>query len=392
MLITVLPDGEGAGAGAALYFVGSHDSRGRLRQRCVVHRGDPVQVAAVIDCIDEFLYRYTSIVVNFGQNLPTPSQITGVLNDLQAFVYAGVDPRHHCALVVEHGKQVDGVMVIDLHMLAPRVDIKTGRSYNAMAPGWERPMGFLTDAWNFELGWMRGTDPLRLRPGRRRKKIGGAEEGVLGDLIDVDRARKARLMFEREVARRVELYRRMYASPRRRYTRLLAPTLASHEDEDVAVQALLNAAGAANAVGLRVFLTAPVPTFLDVALGLQTTRTLKDRNDSIGTATARGPGANWPSEQDSPGAGRGVSTAIDLGAGFVADRDAANQRRDTAAQQLQKAVERRQRAFDAIGTLVERVAGALQQAASRLSLLSVERARQYLAQLFKPGGPRPGGR
>lgn len=174
MLITVLQGGTGSGAEAAAYFTGTVDSAGRLRDRVFVHRGDPVQVAAVIDCIDQFVHRYTSIAVNFGRDRPMASHITGVLDDLESLVYAGVEPRHRCLLAVEHGKQVGGSMATDLHMLVPRIDLKKGASYNSLPPGWERPIGYLADAWNFKFGWMRGVDPLRLDPTKRRKKRGVA--------------------------------------------------------------------------------------------------------------------------------------------------------------------------------------------------------------------------
>lgn len=388
MLITVLEGGTGSGADAASYLIGPVDSAGRLRDRVIVHRGDPVQVAAIIDCIDQLVHRYTSLAVNFGNDRPMASQITGVLDDLESLVYAGVKPRYRCLLAVEHGKRVGTSLAIDLHMLLPRIDLKTGSSYNALPPGWERPIGYLVDAWNFQNGWMRGLDPLRLDPTKRRKKRGiGAEEGIFGNLIDPDRARKARQAFEKEVAARAESYWRIAAIERRRYTRLKAPAPASLETERAATLTLLGAAGAMNGVSLRGFLTLPVPEPLAAPASFNDLKVSHDRHR---TATSAGAGGTAPSTQTASRAAQTERRASDNDGDRTGELDAAKRRSHDAVEQLRKAAGRRWRKFDAIETIAGQIAHAIEQTATRVSQFLVSRVHHYLARLPKPGNPRPG--
>lgn len=387
MLITVLQGGTGSGAQAAAYFIGPVDSAGRLRDRVVVHRGDPVQVAAVIDCIDQFVHRYTSIAVNFGNDRPTAHQISDVFDDLESLVYAGVELRHRCLLAVEHGKLVGGSMAIDLHMLLPRIDLKTGSSYNALPPGWERPIGYLADAWNFKFGWMRGLDPLRLDPDRRRKKcLEGAEEGISGNLIDPQRARKACLAFEREVALRAEAYRHIAAIPRQRYTRLKAPAPASVETDHATGQALLSAAGATASVSLRAFVTAPFPAPVAVPASFND---LEDSHDRHRTTSSPGAGSFGDSKQPAARPAQPKRTAADVDGERTGERDVADRRSHGAVERLRGAAGRRRRKLDAIEKIAGRIAHAIEQATARLRHFAGMRARHYLDRLLKRSTSRP---
>lgn len=387
MLITVLEGGTGSGAEAAAYFIGPRDSAGRLRDRVVVHRGDPVQVAAVIDCIDQFVHRYSSIAVNFGGDRPTASQISNVLDDLESLVYAGVEPRHRCLLAVEHGKRIGGSMAIDLHMLLPRIDLKTGSSYNALPPGWERPIGYLADAWNFKHGWMRGLDPLRLRPTRRRKKrVEGAEEGISGNLLDPHRARQARQAFEREVARRAEAYRLIADIARQRYTRLKAPAPASIETDHAVSQTLLGAAEATTGVSLCAFLTAPFPAPIAAPASFND---LEDSHDRDRTATSAGLGGSGESKQPASRPAQSERTAADVDGERTGELDVADRRSHEAVERLRGAAGRRRRKLDAVEKIAERIAHAIEQIAARLRQFASERARHYLDQLLKRNTHRP---
>ena len=72
----------------------------------------------------------------------------------------------HVEFAVEH-RERGGV---NMHVLAARCDLETGKSLNIAPPGWRKTLGPLRDAFNHEHGRSRPDDPARVRadePGHR---------------------------------------------------------------------------------------------------------------------------------------------------------------------------------------------------------------------------------
>lgn len=165
---------KGSGAGAIAYLQGLKDSKGRLRAGVEVLRGNPEQTALLIDSL-KTKNKYTSIVIAFTKDdAPTAEEIQDVLEDHERVLFPGLakDQRTHCA--VQHTED-DGS--IHIHIIIPRVELKSGRSLNVAPPGHEYYFAHWRDTWNYEKGWARPDDPMRARliqPGKQAYKT--AEE------------------------------------------------------------------------------------------------------------------------------------------------------------------------------------------------------------------------
>lgn len=154
--IKVLPHGIGSGRRAVRYLLQALDSRGQPRRMIKVLKGDPAMTARLIDS-QHTVQRYTSLVVAWHpEDRPTEAQMRTCLDELIELMCGGLDADRLDVLAVMH----DG----HFHVVMPRVDLLTGKSYNPAPPGWERAYGALRDAWNYEHNWARPDDPARARP------------------------------------------------------------------------------------------------------------------------------------------------------------------------------------------------------------------------------------
>ena len=161
MHIKFLNHGTGSTDGAVAYLLADQDHQGLDRAEVTVLRGNPQLVAKVADNLD-FVHRYSSGVVSWApEDQPTDADISGVLDDVERVFTAGLDdPTRIAWTAVLHRESNGGCHV---HLLAARVDLATGRSYNPAPPGWQKTFDPLRDAWNWEKGWARPDDPLRAR-------------------------------------------------------------------------------------------------------------------------------------------------------------------------------------------------------------------------------------
>jgi hypothetical protein len=385
MLITVIDGGDGSGADSAAYMVGAIDSKGVRRAGLSVLRGDPVMVAGVIDSISNYL-RYTSIAINLRDDRPTREQISAVLDDLCRWTHAGLEPRSVCVLQVEHRKWAEDRLVPDLHILIPRLDLATGLAFNPMPPGWETPLGFLCDAHNFQYGWARGTDPKRERPApldihhkRKKRRKGGAEEGIEGNLIDLGRARKARDAFEQAVARRAELNRMLFSKRRLKASGLreffLVPSALTYE------QRLLEMVGASPSSDLFRFITSTANA--ESAPGASThaidqSAVGNNHHDRNRASTEQGVARTLDQPKTGDTTRRKDRRLSGGGAGLA---EAARQL-GKAVQGLYGAIEREYKACGKAATAAGKLARSLQDAYDRVTS---NRALQHLARLqIKP--------
>jgi hypothetical protein len=191
MHIKFLRHGTGSASGAVSYLLADKDHLGVKRAEVKVLRGNPALVATTADNLD-FVHRYSSGVLSWApEEQPSDDEIDGVLKDVEQAFTSGLDPDRLAWTAVLH-REKNGACHV--HLLAARVDLATGKSYNPAPPGWQKTFDPLRDAWNWEQGWARPDDPLRARlyqPGHRalieaseRRAELAAEEDPKGEITE----------------------------------------------------------------------------------------------------------------------------------------------------------------------------------------------------------------
>lgn len=155
MHIKFLAHGTGDPKLAIGYLLASHDYKGILRPQVAVLRGDPQQVAMVVDSLPQ-LHRYTSGVIAWAhEDAPRPDEVDAVLDDFERIAFAGLSPGRFSYTAINHGSHV--------HLFIAKVDLLTCKSFNVAPPGWKSDFYPLRDYWNFKKGWARPDDPNRAR-------------------------------------------------------------------------------------------------------------------------------------------------------------------------------------------------------------------------------------
>ncbi|MCY3878387.1 MAG: hypothetical protein OXF74_04310, partial [Rhodobacteraceae bacterium] len=159
MLISFLAHSTGSARKASAYLLAATDATGIERAGVDILRGDPEEVADIADGLT-FRHRYVSGVIAWApDDRPTDAQIGAVLDDFETLAFAGMDSGRYCWSAVRHREADGGTHV---HILTPRVDLHTGKSFNIARPGWQRDYGPFVRMCNLGHGW---TDPeSRPRP------------------------------------------------------------------------------------------------------------------------------------------------------------------------------------------------------------------------------------
>ena len=160
MLIRFLDHDTGSGRAAVAYLKAEKDSQGRVRADVQVLRGNPEQIAALIDSLS-FVNRYRSGVIAFhADDDPSDEEIQAALDDFERVAFAGLEPNQYTWCAVLH-EESDGSK--HLHIVIPRVELTTGKSLNIAPPGWEKTFYPWRNALNYEHGWARPDDPRLAR-------------------------------------------------------------------------------------------------------------------------------------------------------------------------------------------------------------------------------------
>ena len=137
MLIKFLPHSTGSGRAAVKYLLGERDHKGELREDVNILRGDPELIGQLIDSLDN-VHRYTSGVIAFHQDdEPTDAEVSQLLDDFEAAAFAGLDGDQYTWAAVEHVHE--GVRHI--HIVAPRIELTSGKAMNIAPPGWQSLLG-----------------------------------------------------------------------------------------------------------------------------------------------------------------------------------------------------------------------------------------------------------
>lgn len=167
MLIKFLKHSKGSGRAAINYLLGEKDHKGEVRAGVTVLRGDPYLTADLIDSLDS-VHRYTSSVIAWHpSDKPGADEIETVLSDFERVAFAGLEPDQftYCAVLHRDNDGTDHV-----HIVNPRVELRTGNSLNIAPPGHEHYFKHWRDAWNSEKGWSSPAD-VRLTRSPAKKEL-----------------------------------------------------------------------------------------------------------------------------------------------------------------------------------------------------------------------------
>jgi len=145
MHIKFLKHGTGSTAKAVDYLMRTHDHKGEVREVINVLRGNPNIVAELGEGL-KFKHKYRSAVIAWHKSdKPTAEQMQEVLDDFEKLAYAGLEGDQYSYLAVQHDNHI--------HIIAPRVELRTGKSYNIAPPGWQKSYDVLRDKFNVKYEW-----------------------------------------------------------------------------------------------------------------------------------------------------------------------------------------------------------------------------------------------
>lgn len=151
MHIKFLGRGQGKGSAAINYVLGAYDHTGKERIYApVVLRGNPSQTGLLADSL-EFQHKYRSAVIAWHpEDKPSDEQIQEVLDAFERLAFAGLEPDQYDFTAVLH-RETDSEHI---HVIIPRVELSSGKSYNPSPPGWRNYYDALRDYFNSKYGWV----------------------------------------------------------------------------------------------------------------------------------------------------------------------------------------------------------------------------------------------
>lgn len=158
MLMKVFPHGTGEGDKSSRYLV-RPDYPGRDTAPPRVLRGDPAMTRALIDSIER-RWKFTSGALSWHPDEKiSEEQEEEVMNAFEQVAFAGLEPDQRNILWVRHTHAGHH----ELHFLIPRLELSSGKDFNACPPGWQKDFDVFRDLFNWREGWARPDDPARTR-------------------------------------------------------------------------------------------------------------------------------------------------------------------------------------------------------------------------------------
>ncbi len=183
MHIKFLDHGKGSAAHASAYVLDELDHLGNVRAGVEVLRGDATTFNAVCEA-NPHLWKYTSGVIAWSkEDNPTNEQIQDVLNNFEKHAFSGLYPSQYHLFAVLHTDD-DGSKHI--HVLAPRLDIQSGKSLNIAPPGHEKHFDSLRDYFNTKYQWSRPDDLLLMQTTQEPNHIAKLNAQAKNILISQD--------------------------------------------------------------------------------------------------------------------------------------------------------------------------------------------------------------
>ena len=164
MLLKFFTRGSGSGSRAINYLTRGDDPiTKQLRQPApeILRSGFAKMTGKVIDEL-KFKQKYTSGVLSFApEDAPTEEEQQELIDDFEAIAFAGIAQQNRDILWVKH--QHTGNNRVELHFVAPRVELSTGKSLNIAPPGWQNYFKPWRKKWNLQKGWADPDDLARAR-------------------------------------------------------------------------------------------------------------------------------------------------------------------------------------------------------------------------------------
>lgn len=158
MMMKVFPHGTGVGDKPSRYLV-RPDYPGRDTAPPQVLRGDPAMTRALIDSVDR-RWKFTSGVLAWHPaETIREEQEEDVMDAFESVAFAGLDADQRNILWVRHTHAGHH----ELHFLIPRLELSSGKDFNACPPGWQKDFDVFRDLFNWREGWARPDDPARAR-------------------------------------------------------------------------------------------------------------------------------------------------------------------------------------------------------------------------------------
>ena len=158
MLMKVFPHGTGDGDLPVRYLIreGVPSRKGRPPE---VLRGDPKLTVALINSIDR-RWKFTSGVLAWHpDDEVNEAQERDVMDAFEQVAFAGLEADQRHILWVRHRHAGHH----ELHFLIPRMELSSGKDFNACPPGWRRDFAVFRDLFNWREGWARPDDSARAR-------------------------------------------------------------------------------------------------------------------------------------------------------------------------------------------------------------------------------------
>ncbi|HJB66428.1 MAG TPA: relaxase/mobilization nuclease domain-containing protein [Candidatus Mailhella merdavium] len=158
MLMKVFPHGTGEGDKPSRYLV-RPDYPGRDTAPPQVLRGDPAMTRALIDSIER-RWKFTSGALSWHpEEKISEAQEEEVMDAFERVAFAGLEADQRNILWVRHTHAGHH----ELHFLIPRLELSSGKDFNACPPGWQKDFDVFRDLFNWREGWARPDDPERTR-------------------------------------------------------------------------------------------------------------------------------------------------------------------------------------------------------------------------------------
>ena len=154
----VFPHGTGNGDRPVRYLI-REDVPSRKKHPPEVLRGDPRLTAALINSIER-RWKFTSGVLAWHPDDDVnEAQERDVMDAFERVAFAGLEADQRHILWVRHRHAGHH----ELHFLIPRMELSSGKDFNACPPGWQKDFAVFRDLFNWREGWARPDDPARAR-------------------------------------------------------------------------------------------------------------------------------------------------------------------------------------------------------------------------------------
>ena len=158
MLMKVFPHGTGDGDRPVRYLI-REDIPSRKEHPPEVLRGDPKLTAALINSIER-RWKFTSGVLAWHPDDDVnEAQECDVMDAFERVAFAGLEADQRHILWVRHRHAGHH----ELHFLIPRMELSSGKDFNACPPGWQKDFSVFRDLFNWREGWAKPDDPARAR-------------------------------------------------------------------------------------------------------------------------------------------------------------------------------------------------------------------------------------